>query len=119
MLKPTCDPDYAPPHPGEILREDILPRLAMSRSALASHLGMSRRTLAALLDERRPITFEIAQRLGAALGSGTRYWLGLQAQHDIWRAGNAAPMTLAPVAWQDGRATGGVSAPRRGRIARP
>lgn len=99
MLKQNFDPDLRPPHPGEILREDILPRLAISRVALAQHLQISVRLLSDLINERRPVTFDLAQRLGAALGSGTRYWLGLQAQHDIWRAACAEPLHVRPLVW--------------------
>jgi addiction module HigA family antidote len=110
----NLDPNCAPSHPGEILREDILPRLAVSRTALARHLDISRRTLSEILAERRPVTFEIAQRLGAALGTGTRFWLSLQAQYDFWRAHEAEPARIAPVAWRNKRAVEPVS----GGIAR-
>lgn len=99
MLKTTFDPELRPPHPGEVLREDILPSLAMTRAALAQHLEISVRMLSDLINERRPVTFDLAQRLGVALGSGTRYWLALQAQHDIWRAAYAEPLRVRPLVW--------------------
>jgi addiction module HigA family antidote len=105
VLKTRLDPDCAPSHPGEILREDILPRLAVSRAELARHLEMSDRGLAEILAERGPVTFDIAQRLGAALGTGTRYWLALQAQYDLWRASEVEPPRIEPVAWRRKRAT--------------
>jgi antitoxin HigA-1 len=110
----SLDPDCAPSHPGEILREDILPRLAVSRTALARHLDISRRALTEILAERRPVTFEIAQRLGAALGTGTRFWLSLQAQYDFWRAHEVEPSRIAPVAWRNKRA----AEPRPDGVAR-
>ena len=103
VLKNTKDLDMAPPHPGEILREDILPRLAMSRSALARHLAIPRKLLADLIAERIPVTFDLAQRLGAALGSGARYWLGLQAQYDLWLSAHAEPVRIRPVVWRQDR----------------
>ena len=103
MLKQHLDPEQHPPHPGEILREDILPRLAITRSAFARHLGITPRTLADLLAERRQVTFEMAQRLGAAIGYGTRYWLGLQAQYDIWRAIGAEPVPVRPLKVRPGK----------------
>ena len=45
-----------PVHPGEILREDILPALFMSKTAVADALGISRQTLYGILNERQPVT---------------------------------------------------------------
>ena len=100
MLKKVFESEYVPPHPGEILREDYLPSIAMTRAALARHLGISRRMLGDLLNERRPISFDLAQRLGGALGTGTRYWIGLQAQHDVWLAERSDAPRILPVAWR-------------------
>lgn len=89
--------DASPPHPGEVLRDDVLPRLGLSRAAVARHLGISARVFGDILRERRPVTLDIAQRLGAALGSGVHYWLGLQAQHDLWVAHTAEPLPVKPL----------------------
>ena len=92
----------APPHPGDILREDLMPRLGLSRAALASHLGISRRALADLLGERKPVTLDLAVRLGQAFNNGTRFWLALQMQHDLWHAGHdeiASQPAIAPLRW--------------------
>lgn len=105
MLKKIIEAEYSPPHPGEILREDFLPSIAMSRAALARHLGISLRLLGELMAERRPITFQVAQRLGGALGTGTRYWIGLQAQYDIWLCERAEAPRVLPVAWRKKPAT--------------
>lgn len=96
MAKDLFDRDVSPPHPGEILREDILPRLELTRRALAEHLGISTRVLSAFLNERRPVTLDLAVRLGACLGHGARYWLGLQAQYDIWQAAQIETMRPRP-----------------------
>lgn len=87
-----------PPHPGEILREDILPCLGMTRAALARHLGISARMLGDLLAERRSVDRKMAQRLGIALGQGARYWLGLQVQHDLWHCDIDEP-PVKPIRW--------------------
>jgi antitoxin HigA-1 len=89
--------DVAPPHPGEILRDEILPRLALTRKALAKHLGISVRRLYDLLSERAPITLDLARRLGTALGHGPRYWLGLQMQHDIWQSEQPHALAVKPI----------------------
>lgn len=91
--------DSHPPHPGEILREDILPHIELSRRELARRLGLSARMLADILNERRAVTLDIARRLGAALGQGARYWLSLQVQYDLWRAAEPAPIAVEPIRW--------------------
>lgn len=99
VFKTDCDRLPAPPHPGEILREDILPHVAMSRAELARHLGISPRALGDLLAERRAVTLDLAMRLGAALGQGARYWLGVQTQHDVWQASRLEAAPVPPIAW--------------------
>lgn len=106
MSQARFDPDAAPPHPGEILREDILPALGMTRTGLARHLGISVRKLSGVLTERRPLNLDLAVRLGAALGSGTRYWLGLQVQYDLWRAEQSTALVIAPLVWPSRRRHG-------------
>lgn len=91
--------DEAPPHPGEILREDILPALGLSRVKIARALGIGTRKLTSLLAERTPITLDLAMRLGTVLGHGTRYWLSLQMQHDLWHAAQPVTLKLTPVEW--------------------
>src|SRR5436190_6441389 len=50
-----------PPHPGEFIREDILPALGMTIKDLAKHLGVSRVALSELVNERRAVSLEMAQ----------------------------------------------------------
>jgi addiction module HigA family antidote len=99
VYKKTHDRDLHPPHPGEILREDILPLLRLNRSEFARHLGVSARVLSELLSERRSVTLDLAQRLGAALGQGARYWLGLQMQHDVWQVIQNECAMVKPLDW--------------------
>jgi antitoxin HigA-1 len=82
--------DCAPLHPGEILREDLLPYHKVTPPELARYTEIPLPTLDAILDERAPITRPIAQRLGAALGQGARYWLALQLQYDLWHGASEA-----------------------------
>ncbi len=72
-------------HPGELLREDILPALGRTRVEIARLMGISRQTLHAILTERAPVTPEMALRLGKLCGSGPELWLALQARHDLGR----------------------------------
>jgi len=79
-------PAFAPSHPGEILREDVLPALGIAKAKLADHLGVSRQTLYAILNEERAVTADVAARLARALGNSTAFWLNMQSQHDAWHA---------------------------------
>jgi addiction module HigA family antidote len=72
-------------HPGELLREDVLPALGRARAEIARLLGVSRQTLHAILTERTPVTPEMALRLGKLCGNGPELWLALQARFDIER----------------------------------
>jgi antitoxin HigA-1 len=91
---------FAPPHPGEVLREDILPALGMQVGELAQHLGVTRQTLSALINEKRAVSLEMAQRLGQAFQNGARFWLALQMQWDIWRAEQAGAVSVPPLKWR-------------------
>jgi addiction module HigA family antidote len=76
----------APMHPGELLREEILPALARPKAEIAKLLGVSRQTLYDILDERQPITPSMALRIGKLCGNGPDLWLNLQKRHDLWKA---------------------------------
>ena len=84
MLNNTRNIELAPPHPGEILREDVLPRLHLAPSGLAGKLEISTEQLSDVLAERVPLTAEIAARLAATFGHSVRFWTGLQMQYDRW-----------------------------------
>jgi addiction module HigA family antidote len=91
------DLQFAPPHPGEYLREDVLPAIGMTVTDLATHLGVTRVTMSTLIHERRDLSMEMAQRLGQAFGNGPRFWLALQMQHDLWRAERETGIEVAPI----------------------
>ena len=72
-----------PVHPGAVLREDVLPALSMSKTAVADALGISRQTLYDILNEKQPVTAEMAVRFGKLFGNGGRFWINLQRSHDL------------------------------------
>lgn len=76
-------PSIDPVHPGEILREDVLPALSMSEAAVADALKVSRQTLCDILSEKQPVTAEIAVRLGKLFGNGPALWINLQRAYDL------------------------------------
>jgi addiction module HigA family antidote len=67
-----------PTHPGEILREDVLPATGIPKSAIARRLGISRAMLYAILDERAPISPAMALRFARLLGTSPEVWTNLQ-----------------------------------------
>ncbi len=74
----------APTHPGEILRDDVLPALRLSVSGAARQLRVSRQMLHRLLGAEAPVTVPMALRLGKLCGNGPRLWLNLQREYDLW-----------------------------------
>ena len=77
-----------PTHPGEILREDVLPALGLSVLDAAAKLGVTRQTVHRIIarDNPRPVTPDMAVRLGKLCGNGPRLWLNLQSAYDLWHA---------------------------------
>jgi len=71
-----------PIHPGEFLRE-ILEDLGMTQAAFAEAISVSPMRVSHLLNGSRPVTAEMALRLGRAFGQTPQYWLNLQNTHDL------------------------------------
>ncbi len=82
-------PAFRPTHPGALLREDVLPALGIGVSEAASALGVSRRSLHAILAERRAVSPEMAIRFGKLCGNGPDLWLRMQTARDLWDAERA------------------------------
>ena len=80
MKKPANG--LAPLHPGEFLRE-TLDELGLTQAAFADALGVSPMRVSYLLKGDRPVTAELALRLGRALGQTPQYWLNLQTTYDL------------------------------------
>lgn len=72
-----------PPHPGRIVRQECLEPLALSVTAAAKALGVSRIALSELVNERRGISPEMAIRLSKAFGSSPEMWAGLQLDYEL------------------------------------
>ena len=63
-MKSLRDPKRKPTHPGEMLREDVLPALNMTQTELAKRLGVSRLSVAEFLLEKRALSADMAVRVG-------------------------------------------------------
>jgi addiction module HigA family antidote len=83
-MKPLRDPRRRPTHPGAILREDVLPALDMTQTALAQRLCVSRLSVSELLHEKRAMTPEMAARVGKLLNTTPESWLRMQEAVDLW-----------------------------------
>jgi addiction module HigA family antidote len=77
---------HNPPHPGEIIKELCLEPLGISVTAAAKGLGVSRKTLSAILNGRAGISPEMAVRLSIAFDTSSESWLNQQSQYDLWQA---------------------------------
>ena len=86
MSKKTIKRGLPAMHPGELLREDILPALGRSKTEIAGLLGISRQTLHDIMTEKQPVTVGMAVRLGKLIGNGPVFWLNLQRAYDLERA---------------------------------
>lgn len=77
---------HNPPHPGEVLRELCLIPLGVSVTEAAAALGVSRKTLSAILNGRAGVSPEMAVRLSIAFDTSAESWLNQQLQYDLWQA---------------------------------
>ena len=79
-------PTHNPPHPGEILKEDVLPELGLTVGELAAHLDVSRPHLSRILNGHAGISADMDLRLSEALRQAPGLWLNMQAAYDLWQA---------------------------------
>ena len=77
---------HNPPHPGEVLRALCLEPLGLTVTQAAVGLGVSRKTLSAILNGRAGISPEMAIRLSLAFNTSSESWLNQQLQYDLWQA---------------------------------
>ena len=77
---------HNPPHPGEVIKELCLDPLGLTVIAAAEALGVSRKTLSAILNGKAGISPEMAIRLSIAFDTSAESWLTQQAQYELWHA---------------------------------
>lgn len=84
---------FNPPHPGETLREDVLPALSLTVTEAATQLGVTRAALSRVLNGRAAISPMMALRiegwLGVENGGSADAWLAQQTAYDLWQAREA------------------------------
>lgn len=80
------DPDRCPTHPGELLREDVIPETGKSKAEIARMLGISRQHLHDVVADRKPVSPEVAVRLAKLFGNEPLFWIRMQGAYDAWHA---------------------------------
>lgn len=75
-----------PTHPGNVLKEDYIVPLSITIKDMARNLGVSRKTLSKIINERGVITPDMALRLSRAFDTTPDFWLNLQKNFDLWQA---------------------------------
>ena len=91
---------YNPPHPAEVIKEDILPELGLSVTAAAKQLGVSRVSLSRVINGKAAISADMALRLHLWLGDNSpsaESWLHQQANYDLWLASQKGLPDVKPV----------------------
>lgn len=74
-----------PIHPGEVIL-DILDEIEMSQAQFAEVLGLSQERVFEITQGQKPLSVDVAIRIGKAFGNGHRLWLNLQQKVDVWDA---------------------------------
>jgi len=75
-----------PTHPGEILREDVIKPLGLTVTQAARDLGVSRKTLSELVNQKAALSSEMALRIAKASNTSPESWLNMQTKLDLWNA---------------------------------
>ena len=88
-----------PTHPGKIIKEDYLVPLSITIKDMAAILGVSRKTLSKIVNERGSITPDMALRLSRAFDTTADLWMNLQKNYDLWFAENTSKewQTVKPI----------------------
>jgi antitoxin HigA-1 len=90
------DPERCPTHPGELLREVIIPATGRTKTEIAALLGISRQHLYDIIKERKPVSPDVAVRLGKLFGDGPAIWVRMQAAYDTWHAARKVDTSKIP-----------------------
>src|SRR5260221_12493632 len=90
-----------PVHPGEIIKEDVLPSAGLSVTAAAKALGVSRQTLHGILAGRKPLSAVMCLKVARLFGGSPEVWMRLQAAYDLKKSeqnkkGMARPRRMWP-----------------------
>lgn len=82
-MKSMRDAKRKPTHPGETLREDVLPALEMTQGEFAKRLGVSRLAVSELLHGKRALSPDMAVRIARLTNTTPESWVQMQAVVDL------------------------------------
>lgn len=95
-FEPIRHSSIKPAHPGELLRDIVIPATKLPKAEIARLLGISRQQLHDVLAERKPVSAEMAARLGKLFGDGAGPWWRMQTELDLWEASRALDVSAIP-----------------------
>ena len=90
------NPNRCPSHPGALLREDVIPATGKTKTEIARLLGISRQHLHDIPEEKKPISPEVAVRVGKLFGGGAGAWVRMQGAYDTWQAERKVDVSKIP-----------------------
>jgi addiction module HigA family antidote len=85
-------PMYNPPHPGEVVRTEIIEAHGLTVTAASRVLGVSRQALSSLLNGHTGLTGDMALRIEKAFGPKMETLMGMQSAHDIFQTRRRASL---------------------------
>ena len=87
-----------PTHPGEVLREDVIKPLGLTVTQAARDLGVSRKALSELVNQKAALSPEMALRIARATNTSPESWLNMQTKLDLWNALQHEPENVSKFA---------------------
>ena len=84
-----------PTHPGEVLLEDVIKPLGITITEAAQNLGVSRKTLSELVNQKSSLSPEMALRISEATKTSPESWLNMQTKLDLWNALQKKPENVS------------------------
>ena len=84
-----------PTHPGEVLLEDVIKPLGITITEAAQNLGVTRKTLSELVNQKSSLSPEMALRVSEATKTSPERWLNMQTKLDLWIALQKKPVNVS------------------------
>ena len=85
-----------PTHPGEVLLEDVIKPLGLTITEAAKKLGVTRKTLSELVNQKSSLSPRMAVRIAEATGTTPESWMNMQLKRDLWQAMKRRPKNVRP-----------------------
>ena len=89
-----------PTHPGEVLLEDVIKPLGLTVTEAAKNLGVSRKTLSELVNQKAALSPGLALRIAKATNTSPESWLNMQTKLNLWNALQHEPENVSEFSHQ-------------------